>query len=244
MKIQCVLIPGLFFLITACNQKKESPVTADIDPDIVLVNIENGDRAFIGSLIRAVDSCKPALIAIDAWFVESKEPEIDAVLIAALKATPNDIVGYTIDPDMGIKKSHPKFRSFISDEGVCWLEGSDSLLTTQPLLRFNNEIHESFESRIIKYWKPGFTHQIDPGQSIPIHFTRSLEQFHHYDINSVRTHRDELKGKVVILGFLGPGNESKHVTPLRKGKNFPDGEPDTYSAVIVANTIRTLLEYQ
>lgn len=244
MKMQLPFLLFLLLSFVACKQKKSSVTTDDIDPDIVLVNIEKGDRAFIGNLIRAVDSCKPAVIAVDAWFVYSKGDEEDSVLAATFKAVPNDIVAYSIDPDVGLKQSHLKFRSFFTGEGVMEYDGDESGITMKPFVLFNGSLHEAFALRILRQWKPGYLNKFTPGQSITVDFKRPLEKFLRFDINSVRTHREELKNKVVIFGYLGPDNEDKHFTPLRKLKNYPADEPDSYSAVMVANTVRTLLEYK
>lgn len=244
MKIQALTFLVSCLLIGACTEKKKSPIQPDIDPDIVLVNIEKGDRAFIGNLIRAVDSCRPAVIAVDAWFVNSKGYEEDSVLVATFKAVPNDIVAYSIDPGMGVKQSHLKFRSFFTGEGVMEYEGDESGIAMQPLFVFNGEVHEAFSLRILRQWKPEFKHNFTKNQSIIVDFKRPLENYLHFDISSVRTHREELKNKVVILGYLGPDNEDKHFTPLRKLKKYPANEPDSYSAVMVANTVRTLLDYK
>lgn len=242
MKYFYAILSALLFV--ACKSKENtSPADDGMDPDIVLVNIEKGDRAFIGSLIKAVDSCQPAVIAIDAWFVASKGVEEDSVLRDALKSTNKDIVAYMIDPDMGVRKSHPKFRSFMTAEGVAVFEGGVEGITLKPILVFNKEKHISLELRIIEMWKPDFNYSFKPDESIPVRMLRQLDQYKHFDMQSLRAHRDELKNKVVILSYLGPDNEDKHFTPLRKRKSYPQGEPDTYGAVIIANGIRSMLEY-
>ncbi len=45
------------------------------------------------------------------------------------------------------------------------------------------------------------------------------------------------------MGYLGPSNEDKHFTPLRSLGRYDADEPDTYGLVIIANEIRTILEY-
>ena len=42
------------------------------DPDIVLVNIENGDREFIGKVLLKIDSLNPLLTGIDVYFQGKK----------------------------------------------------------------------------------------------------------------------------------------------------------------------------
>ena len=61
-----LIVVGSFFLILF--QKFKSDIKKDyeqvllsdtIDPDIVLINLEEGDRSFIGKLLLKIDSCNP-----------------------------------------------------------------------------------------------------------------------------------------------------------------------------------------
>ena len=52
--------------------------------------------------------------------------------------------------------------------------------------------------------------------------------------------------KCFLVGYTGPENEDKHFTPLRfiDDKKYNHDEPDTYGLVIIANEMRTILEYK
>jgi hypothetical protein len=178
MKLQRLLL--FFILVTAaCNQKTKVVMNVDIDPDIVLVNIENGDRRFIAGLIRAVDSCRPAVIAVNVRFLYSKEYEEDSVLVATFKAVHNDIVSYGINRDLELSRSHLKFRSFFTGEGVLDFESSEHGIRMKPLMKVSDEVHESFALRILRQWKPGFRHDFETDQSVTVDFKRPLEKFLH-----------------------------------------------------------------
>jgi hypothetical protein len=123
------------------------------------------------------------------------------------------------------------------------IDGISSHIT--PVRIIDGEVHESFPLKILKAWKPGFTNGFDKNEAIPINFTRTLDQFVHFDASNVDVEHNlnDLKDKVVILGYLGPSNEDKHFTPIRQVVRYPEGQPDTYGAVLVANEIRTILEH-
>lgn len=222
-------------------------LTDKIDTDIVLVNIEEGDRAFIGKLLQTIDSCKPSLILIDVFFVKEKESAQDSILIEAFKKVRNDYLGYATDTSGKILNNHSKFRTFLSGEGLALVdtvEGLSSFIT--PIEMIDSNLHELLALKVIEKWKPGFKHSIQVNQSIPIKFTRTLEQFTHFEggLLNAKDHCQTLQNKVVIVGYLGPSNEDKHFTPIRFVKEQNDNNPDTYGAVIIANAIRTILEYQ
>lgn len=259
MKYKKVMIALVLITIIICiyllskpSQKKLvkknfGSLTEKIDPDIVLINIEEGDRAFIGKLLRIVDSCKPILIGIDVFFEIEKDPIQDSILMQAFKEIDNDILVCKLDsagkPIMPIVK----FSSFASDVGLATVQALEGIASFKtPLGVIDTTIHKSFELKIIERWKSGFKHRIKENQVIPIKFTRTLEQFIHFNggVLSTKEHRSSLKNKIVIVTYLGPSNEDKHFTPIRFSTGQNDNNPDTYGGVIIANSIRTILEYE
>ena len=233
----------IFMLLVRCNVPKVK-LTNLVDPDIVLVNFEELDRASIANLLLRIDSSAPALIAIDAYFSNEKEFDKDSALINALRTVENDILIYSII-DNEKKYSHFKFRKYITDEGLNVFEVVNGLTTNMtPVSKIDNEEHELFPLKIVRHWKPSYAHKFKTNESIPIAYSRTINQFYHFnasDMNSVEP--GILKGKIVLIGYLGPGKEDKYFTPLRLVKDYPENEPDTYGPVIVANAIRTILNY-
>jgi CHASE2 domain-containing sensor protein len=221
-------------------------LTDQLDPDIVLVNIEDGDRAFLADLLMKIDSCKPALIAIDVYFYGEKGQEEDSLLMQALRKIENDLLIYSYDKEGKRKSSHSKFNSFASDLGLMKFEESDGIVTNMiPIRVVKNITHESLSLRIVKKWKPDFQYKFRDNRSMAINYRRTLDQYtvlHSSDISNLDS--GFLSKKMVIVGYGGPGKEDKHYTPIRIIKEYPDGEPDTYGIVIVANEIRTLLDLE
>lgn len=241
----------LFILLITFWQCRQSHsdvnLTDKIDPEIVLINIEEGDRAFIGNLLLTIDSCKPVLIGIDAWFSDERNPMQDSILMNALRSLQNDILSYATDSNGNPLKSHTKFNTLVIDEGLAIVEQKGGLASNIiPIKSIDNNIHESFPLKIIKHWKPQFKSSFEVDESIPIKFSRTLDQFIHFNGSELKTnnHCKDLSNKIVLLGYLGPSKEDKHYTPIRLIKKYPDNEPDTYGLVMIANEIRTILEYE
>ena len=238
-----LIIVGFFI---QCKPKTSVELTNKIDPDLVLINIEEGDRAFIGNLLLKIDSCKPILIGIDVWFIKEKDLNQDSILIYALKTVNNDILAYALDSNGNLLRSHEKFTPFISDQGLSIPDKVNGLVShITPIITIGNTTHEQFPLKIIKQWKPNFKSNIKVDESIPIKFTRTLDQFIHFngsEFNKIDPFI--LKNKIILMGYLGPSNEDKHFTPIRHTKEYPATEPDTYGLVMIANEIRTILDYK
>lgn len=239
------LLFGFTFCL-GCQEKYFVELNNRIDPDIVLVNLGEIDRAAIGKLLLTISRCRPAVIGVDAWFPVEKDKPKDSILVAALASIQNDILAYHFDSVGTIVKSHNKFSAVVKDEGVVNGEYTNGLATgMKPLQIVNNTSHKLFSLKIIELWKPGFETGLKPGQIIPIKFTRTLNQFFHFDYSEIEEiDCGAFYDKIVLIGFLGPGNEDKHFTPIRLVKKYNDNEPDTYGLVIIANQIRTILEYE
>jgi CHASE2 domain-containing sensor protein len=236
----------LFIIFSACVSKSEKK-NDRIDPDIVIINIEEGDRSFIGRTLLTIDSCKPKLIGIDAWFIQEKDSVQDIALINALKNVKNVILGYSLDTLGHPLRSHFKFRTLVDDEGLAVLQIQDGLSSHfTPITLIDNKENEHIALKIVRKWQPDFTVDIDKGKTIPINFSRTLDQFIHLNASELKAKKNfnDINNKIVLLGYIGPSNEDKHFTPFTKKLNTKNNEPDTYGVVIIANEIRTILDYK
>ena len=244
-----VILVSLFIFFTKCKYPSVE-LAGSRDPDIVLVNIERGDRAFIGKLLLKLDSLNPVVIGIDAIFQGRKRQGQDSILIEAFEKIKNDILVCSVKQDGLVTGSDTVFTTLVQDQGNLYYEERLGLITTiTPLQKINDTVHGSFAFKIIKYWKPDFASQIKVNEKIDIKYTRTLENFYLLngsDLLDTNIDDFDLSNKVFLVGYTGPGNEDKHFTPLRfvDDKEYKNNEPDTYGLVIIANEIRTILEYK
>lgn len=238
----------LFFL----NCKSPVPkvnLVGSADPDIVLVNIEDGDREFIGKVLLKIDSLKPILIGIDVFFLNKKSPREDSILINSLQKVNNDILSYGIGDNNIFEHSELSFTQYVTDEGFLKYDRTLGLISNMtPLPKIEGKVHESFAYKIVKHWKPDFKPDIKENQQIKINYQRTLDKYLKLDgsfLLGTSIDNFELKDKIFLVGYIGPGKEDKYSTPLRfVGKELEHDEPDTYGLVIIANQIRTLLDYK
>jgi CHASE2 domain len=243
-----IFVFALFFSLkrTPRNKKTTVEIANTIDDNIILINAGEGNRESISKLLLSVDSCRPLVIAIDALFLNEKTSSEDSILESTLKWIHGDILTFNLNSNAPVR-SLQRFIQFASGEGYTDIEKKQGLASHfVPLKKNDNQIYESFALRIVRTWKPEFKHSIKENESIPIKYTRTLGQYINFDNIDLENKeaRDYIKGKIILIGYLGPSNEDKHFTPIRFIKEYPEDEPDTYGLVIIANEIRTILEYE
>lgn len=227
------------------QEKYYVEITNKVDPDIVLVNLGEADRSTIGKLLLSINRCHPSVIGIDAWFLNERDQLQDSALIIALDSIRNDVLAYYIDSTGNVVYSHTKFGS-LADQGLTEVQIVDGLIATMcPIQEIDKNIHELFPLKVIKHWRPGFRSTLKTNEIIHIKFTRTLDQFFHFDHSAINEIDSEaLRNKIVLIGYLGPTNEDKKFTPIRLVRKYNDNDPDTYGLVVIANQIRTILEYE
>lgn len=244
------ILSALFLIVTfACNSKnvyREVARTEKIDPDIILFNIANSNRAEIAALLLDIDKCSPLMVGVDITFPKHKEFLEDSILADALEKTNNDILAYRFNSAGKEVRSIDEFRKFASDEGYVNLDRREEVASHFiPVRNVDGNLHESFALKIIKRWKPELKYNLPAGKSIPILFLRSQQQYYYFIRKDLLDENvcELLKGKIVLVGFLGPGDEDKHYTPIGGDDKDQEGKPDTYGLVIQANAIRTILQH-
>jgi CHASE2 domain-containing sensor protein len=248
-----ILLIGLsFFLQWIFSSSKQSNpkgkdfsvnLTYTIDPDIILVNIGNADRISVAKQLLKIDSCQPALIAVDTYFPDEKGNAQDSDLMNALQKIPNDVLSYFIDSNNNVLKSHRKFEVLAKDEGLAFVTVVNGLSSQcTPIEVIDGTQHELFS---LRQWKPDFKTTFKPDQTINTNFTRTLDEYVHIEgTDLANIDCNYFKNKVILLGYLGPDDIDKHFTPIRFVKDYPENKADTYGLVIIANQIRTILEYR
>jgi len=247
------VIYSLTFFLFSCSHNSSTQnrnlvrLTDKIDPNIVLINIGNEDRQSIAKILLSIDSCRPILLGVDVWFPKEKNYLQDSTLSYAFKSIKNDIICYKFNTQLRPVHSVPQFLSFIDGEGYTEVELVNGMASKFfPQRRINNEAYESLALKIVKKWHPKFVYQFNPNEPISIRYERTLEQFVRLEGSRLKFDNfcDFFQGKVVLIGYFGPTPEDKYYTPIRTVISYPEDEPDTYGLVILANQIRTILEYE
>jgi CHASE2 domain-containing sensor protein len=243
----------LFIIIIVTSCSGQTPHVGQIGPDkdIVLINIQNGDRAFIAKILMKIDSIKPKVVGINVYFKLAKEAKQDSLLFNALNILKGDILTYSTSGSGIEEHSIPLFTSAVDGEGFLKFEETTGLVSKMtPLKQINGKTHESFALKIAKLWKPNLDNSYSHNKSLHIEYSRTLNSFliingsDLVELPITEFDLENLKNKIFLVGYIGPDEEDMYRTPLRflNKDSKAQNQPDTYGIVIIANQIRTLLD--
>jgi len=236
------------------NQKEENR-TPNPNNDIVLINIGQ-TRTEIAAQIKTIQKFKPKVLAIDAWFSKVDTSLEDLVLINQLVQYPNIVLAgflekqendkllYKSSATIIEKSTKSGFVNFIS-------ENENTIRYFSAKEQVNNKTKNSFSAEIIKnYNNEKYQSLIKRKHSVEyIRYTHQPSDFLRFDVGEIsdsNPNLNQLKNKIVILGFLGNklqvnSLEDINFTPLNKklsGRSFPD----TYGTYIHANIISMIMD--
>lgn len=232
----------------------------DVDTSIVLVNIGNGDRGQIAEQLRNISRFEPAAVGLDAFFLAQKEAELDSSLAQALAATPNLVMVSRLEANDDGTSFHDLVRSR-PEFGRSAHTGFANLVTEEEKdVKTCREV--SFEEKVDGRTEPSFPIALativapDKARTAlareqtteTINFRGNLRNFYHIDVEQSLDPQADLsvvKGKVVLMGFLGDyigekSVEDKFFTPMNEqyvGRSLPD----MYGVVIHANVLSMIL---
>jgi CHASE2 domain-containing sensor protein len=233
------------------------------DTNVIIVNIGNLNRKGIAEEINIVNRYQPEVIGIDAYFLKRKTEELDSPLIDAMSQVKklvltSKVAGYNDEKDRydTLITSDEVFNRNAKTGFANFPNEQISVKTTRrfvPEVNLFNGKECSFAVRVAQVHDSNIVKKFleRDNESEVINFRRNLDKYIVIDVNDVFTKSDSLeflKGKIVLMGFLGPDTSTKvsqdnFITPMNRqyiGRAFPD----MYGVVIHANIISMLLEHQ
>ena len=224
-----------------------------INPNIILVNVENESRAKIAQVLHQTLKASPRVVGFDVILKDFRKTREDSLLAKYLK-NEKVITAVILQEDQTIS-NHPFFRvknspgfvnfNFETQNAVIRTFSGEKRFSKKTFSSFSNQIAQKFLSK--KKWKKmALAEKLKTPRVI--NFQGNLERFINFKLEEFLDleNRDIVKDKIVLLGYLGSptGNtfdvEDKHFTPLNSttaGKSIPD----MYGLVIHANIIAMIL---
>lgn len=249
--MRLLLFSSIIISLTSCSGQTTHVSRIGPERDIVLINIQNGDRAFIAKILSKIDSIKPKVVGINVYFKSAKEAKEDSLLFNALNNLKGDILSYGTGGSGIEVHSIPLFTSAVDDEGFLKFEETTGLVSKMtPVKQIDGKTHESFALKIAKQWKSNLDNSYALNKSLPIEYSRTLNSFlvingsDLIELPITEFDLENLKTKIFLVGYVGPTDEDMYRTPLRflAKDTIAQNQPDTYGLVIIANQIRTLLD--
>ncbi len=223
------------------------------DTSVVIVDIDTLGRRRIAELVSRLSAHDAAVIAVDAYFSEPRDPEADSALREAFKnAGPRLVLaGYFEEQEEGDPAWHTSHEIFGRyTVGHINLVGEHEAGSTIRHFRPTLFDQHALAVEAVKKYDPRKAETIlARGENYEIiNYLGGIEQFTHLtadEILSEASFASLVKGKIVLLGYAGSIGEKKsiedaHFTPLNEhigGRSLPD----TYGVVIHANIISMIL---
>ncbi len=235
------------------------------DSTIVLVNSGQLDRANLAQIIDHLEKYKPAVLGIDIFFSELKDPVKDSLLAQSLKNSKNIVLvtesywanrNNTID---SMKFSLPLFRNHCY-QGYANLQISQKKGLYEPynirkfITRgiYKDTAVYSFSLEVLRHYNPEafFHYLLRAPLSDIINFQGNENNFYKISTEDALNQNKDLswiRNKIVLLGYLGEEQqfqrlEDVYYTPLLYSKDQPN-LPDMYGMVIHANIISMILHH-
>ncbi|MDX2191096.1 MAG: CHASE2 domain-containing protein [Bacteroidota bacterium] len=243
---------------------------SDADTNIVIINIGNAENADIALLLRQISSQQPAVIGINKIFRRTGNGFEDSLLAMSMRDIPN-LVLVTQLTDFNTKTG--TWGGMITSDSLFWVykeefgeryaaAGFKNMPTTDRDFKTTRKFYPAsttygiedhfFPVELIKYKDSAkaASHISRKNEIELINYRGNLDKFFTIDTQDwIEGNFDPsmLKGKVVILGYMGETfyNEKfwdtdKYYTPMNNkfaGKTFPD----MYETVIYANVASMIL---
>jgi CHASE2 domain-containing sensor protein len=216
---------------------------------IVIVNIKHADRFQIAQVIDKIDAQGPSVIGLDIIFEDRKSEFIDSILKSSLASAKSLVTAYFHEND-SVVNNHDYFQFNGETKGYINLdlEGQNSVIRNFLGVKGDNNNEYAFATQLALkagYLKETYAKKELKNQ-IPINYIGNKDIFLSFDIEEV-LNKEEIpafKDAVVILGYLGDGNESfdiedKHFTPLNS-EWIGRAVPDAFGVIVHANILNML----
>lgn len=209
--------------------------------EIVLINLGNADRAAIAQTISRIGQCEPRLLVIDFLFREFNGDAADSALLRAIDK--HRVLLPSKNGGQGTFGIDQNFQQAAADVGFTDIgiskDGRNLVTDVNLYYDLNGRRDYHLAHKIVSRIDPVAAHNFDMTVKNPIVdvvITRLSSQFETLD------YRDELicdilKDKLVIAGYLGPGDEDKFRTYATYRDDVEGSGKDMYGPVVLANQV-------
>jgi CHASE2 domain-containing sensor protein len=236
----------------------QSCYSQNIEDSVVLIGVGDYDRGIIADQIAIINTLNPKVISIDVAFPDYKGNKADKKLVSAIVNSKQVVIpseissmgtdyygketimvsltcageyffsGNAVSGFVSVEKE--KDKQTIPSKFIQWQESMG-----YKYRHFSIETAMLFDS--LRTNEFIMTHD----RLVDIDFRNGKRKFKTFKVQDVLKHRltkADIEGKIVMLGFLGPGDQDKHISPLNTSSN----EPDMYGLEYLAHIVAQILE--
>ncbi len=245
-----------FYLTDIVFSQLRDNNSTEKDTNIILVNIGRLNRKGIATAVSIINENEPKVLGIDSFFRKPKDETGDSSLEESLNNVRNlvmvsELKGLNQETNVfdTLVKSYSRFLKNAKTGFANLIIDEDNYKTARTFSVSENvdkTIELSFPSQILKIAYPDKYNTVTERkkETEVINYRRNINKYRVIDIDELFSANSDLsfiKGKIVLLGFLGENvrqrvSEDLYFTPMNEkfiGKSFPD----MYGMVIHANVL-------
>jgi CHASE2 domain-containing sensor protein len=248
-------------LIFASSCHSQHAVRYQMPNPIVLINVGSYNKEVIAKEIAILNTFRPKVIALDIAFPKYSGDKSDKELMQVLENVENLVMPSRIHTSG--KDYYGK--DMITVVGTCALplvplsfkrgfvsakidDNSDAIripskfIFSQKDYGGENYYHFSLVTAMIYDSLTAATFLQQKSQPVDVEFRGKYHDFKVVsgtDLLNGNVTEADISGKIIMMGFLGPGNEDKFISPLNKKSDEPDMYGLEYLAHIVAQILNS-----
>lgn len=231
--------------------------TATVDPESKVVVVEIGDtREEIARQLQIINTYKPRVVGLDAFFLQPKDQFTDSLLYTAMAATPNMLFGSYLQV-MQYKEGHTELVEHIESSSLftnaapnCYVnfvgEENKTIRLFSPAMKIEDEEVNSFATGLAKKYSLNKYEEL-AARNKPVEYINYRKPASAYitfsktDITEDNSALEILKDKIVLVGSVNPNDLSDlHFSPMNP-RGAGRSKPDMPGVYIHANTIEMIL---
>lgn len=251
----------IFRLIFFCTVAISGSCQSKLQDNIVLINVGNYDKGKIAKLISKINTLNPKVISLDIAFPEYNGDTDDKSLYRALV----DVKKLVLPSEISFEGHDYQGREIISVYLTCAAE----FFVPDAKTGFVSAKIEKDQIQISKQfiiWQKGsysddiyyhisvvtamafdslkasrFVQQHE--RLVDIEYKDGKRKFKTFSISEIlngNLTKNDIEEKIVMLGFLGPGDQDKFSNPFNNDPN----ESEMYGLQYLANIVAQVLEYK
>jgi len=235
----------IFFLIliSGCGMKQQERLkTGDQTiKEIILVNGGTSDRCQMGELVQSISKCKPKVIGVNFLFVGEKGGKCDSILQQAIIDSEKVVLAEGMENGNHIESSD-LFSSSAMLTGITGLAQNNNGII-ESYVRVTDDRGKwvfSFPFHLALQYEKNRASELvakSPSKPYPIIASYSLGDFKTInDVTTISKNCSEIEGKIVLIGYLGPGDED-----VFKARITKNSSGKVFGTVILANVIVDIL---
>jgi CHASE2 domain-containing sensor protein len=230
------------------------------EDNIVLINVGNYDKGRIAKVISKINTLNPKVISLDIAFPEYTGGANDKSLFLALRGTKKLVLPSEISSEGQDYQGNEIISIYLTCVGEFFVPYAKTGFVSAKVERDQIQIPKQF----IVWQKGSYSEDIyhhfsvvtamafdslkaagfvqNHERVVDVDYKNGRRKFRTFSASEIlndKLTKSDIEGKIVMMGFLGPGVQDKFFTPFNTNSN----EPDMYGLQYLANIVAQILEY-